>query len=170
MQNAELTYSHREKSYILTNDEFLKNKELFAIIEVLLGSRSFSKHEILTLISKLKNFSTIENRASFDNLIRKEVYHYNEVKMDCHSLMDNLWKIVQAIEDKRIITISYFKMDRSEIKRKIKPLAIMFSEYYFYLIAYQEDDETSEPRYFRIDRIFAISEIGNILLCTGIQF
>ncbi|HAJ97128.1 MAG TPA: WYL domain-containing protein [Ruminococcus sp.] len=161
MQNAELTYSHRDKSYILTNDEFLKNKELFAIIEVLLGSRCFSKHEILNLISKLKNFSTIENRTSFDNLIRKEVYHYNEVKMDCHSLIDNLWRIVQAIEDKHIITISYFKMDRSEIKRKIKPLAIMFSEYYFYLIAYQEDDETFSPRYFRIDRIFSITENRN---------
>ena len=55
MQNAELAYSQREKAYIMTSDEFLKNKELFAVVKVLLGSRCFSKDEILTLISKLKN-------------------------------------------------------------------------------------------------------------------
>ena len=54
LQNAELRYSHRDKAYLLTSDEFLKNQELFAVIKVLLGSRCFSKEEILTLIAKMK--------------------------------------------------------------------------------------------------------------------
>ena len=40
MQNAELTYSHKEKAYYLSNDEFLKNKELFALVKILIGSRA----------------------------------------------------------------------------------------------------------------------------------
>jgi len=158
MQNAELTYSYKEKAYILNSDEFLKNKELFALVKVVLGCRCFSKEEILTLIAKLKKFTTIHDKKQFENLIRKEIYHYHEVKSDCPSVINNVWKIVQAIEEKRTITIAYYKMNRDEVKHKIKPASIMFSEYYFYLIAYDADDTGYKPIYFRIDRISSITE------------
>ena len=158
MQNAELTYSRKNKSYTLTNDEFLKNKELFALVKIFLGSRALSKDEILTLISKLKRFTTVSDRETLENLIRKEVYHYHEIKSDCQGVVDNLWKLIQAIEDKRTLTITYYKMNRDEVKRKIKPAAVMFSEYYFYLIAYMTDDDEYKPKYFRIDRITSIME------------
>lgn len=158
MQNAELTYSHKEKAYILSSDEFLKNNELFAIVKIILGSRALSKEEILVLIAKLKKFTTIQDKGTLENLIRKEIYHYHEVKSDCKSVISNLWKIIRAIEDKRIITITYYKMNRDEVKHKIKPASIMFSEYYFYLIAYDSDDLSYKPIYFRIDRISAITE------------
>lgn len=158
MQNAELIYSHRDKAYILNSDEFLKNKELFALVKIILGSRALSKEDVLVLIAKLKKFTTIQDKGTLGNLIRKEIYHYHEVKSDCKSVIDNLWKIIQAIEEKRTITITYYKMNRDEVKHKIKPVSIMFSEYYFYLIAYDADDTRYKPIYFRIDRISAITE------------
>ena len=158
MQNAELTYSYKNKAYLLNSDEFLKNKELFALVKVILGSRCFSKEEVLTLIAKLKRFTTIHDKQQLENLIRKEVYHYHEVKSDCKSVIENLWKLIQAIEEKRTITITYYKMNREEVKRKIKPTAILFSEYYFYLIAYMADDAEYKAKYFRVDRISAIME------------
>ena len=158
MQNAELTYSHKERAYILNSDEFLKNKELFALVKIILGSRALNKEEILTLITKLKKFTTIQDRKTLENLIRKEIYHYHEVKSDCKSVIDNVWKIVQAIEDKHTISITYYKMNRDEVKHKIKPVSVLFSEYYFYLIAYKADDMSYKPIYFRIDRIFSITE------------
>ncbi len=158
MQNAELTYSHKDKAYRLSNDEFLKNKELFTLVKILLGSRALSKDEVLTLIYKLKKFTTVSDREKLDNLIRKEIYHYHVVKSDCPSVIENIWKLIQAIENKQLLTITYFKMNRDEVKRKIKPASIMFSEYYFYLIAYMADDEEYKPKYFRIDRISAITE------------
>lgn len=158
MQNATLEYSYKEKSYILHNDEFLKNSELFAMVKILIGSRALSKDELLTLIAKLKKFTTIIDREKLENLIRKELYHYHEVKSDCQSVIDNLWKIVSAIENKKVITITYYKMNRHEVKRKIKPVAVMFSEYYFYLIAYRNDESGYKPVYYRIDRITSITE------------
>lgn len=158
MQNAELTYSHKERAYILNSDEFLKNKELFALVKIILGSRALNKEEILTLITKLKKFTTIQDRKTLENLIRKEIYHYHEVKSDCKSVIDNVWKIVQAIEEKRTISITYYKMNRDEVKHKIKPVSVLFSEYYFYLIAYKADDTSYKPIYFRIDRISSITE------------
>ncbi|MGN0585294.1 MAG: WYL domain-containing protein, partial [Ruminococcus sp.] len=41
---------------------------------------------------------------------------------------------------------------------RIKPVSILFSEYYFYLIAYDADDTAYKPIYFRIDRISSITE------------
>ncbi|MDD6345506.1 MAG: WYL domain-containing protein [Oscillospiraceae bacterium] len=158
MQNSEFVYSQKDRSYILNSDEFLKNKELFALVKVILGCRCFSKEEILTLISKLKKFTTVQEKESLENLIRKEVYHYHEVKSDCKSIIDNVWKIIQSIEKKHTITITYYKMNRTEVKHKIKPVSVMFSEYYFYLIAYKADDKEYKPVYFRIDRISAITE------------
>ena len=158
MQNAELVYSHKERAYILNSDEFLKNKELFTLVKIILGSRALNKEEILTLITKLKKFTTIQDRKTLENLIRKEIYHYHEVKSDCKSVIDNVWKIVQAIEDKHTISITYYKMNRDEVKHKIKPVSILFSEYYFYLIAYKADDMSCKPIYFRIDRISSITE------------
>ena len=95
-------------------------KELFALVKILLGSRVLSKDEVLTLIYKLKKFTTVNNREKLDNLIRKEIYHYPEVKSDCKSV----------IENKQLLSITYYKMNRDEVKHKIKPVSIMFSEYY----------------------------------------
>lgn len=158
MQNAELNYSYKDKAYTLNSDEFLKNQELFALVKVLLGCRCFSKEEILSLIAKLKRFTTTQNKQVLERVIRKEIYHYHEVKSDCRSVIEQLWKLISCMEEKQLITITYYKMNREEVKRKIKPTSIMFSEYYFYLIAYLADDDTYEPRYFRVDRITAITE------------
>ena len=38
MQQAELVYSYKDKAYHLNCEEFLKNKELFALVKVMLGS------------------------------------------------------------------------------------------------------------------------------------
>ena len=100
--------------------------------------------------------TTPKDREQFENLIRKELYHYHEIKSDCNMVIDYLWKLIQAIEDKQILTITYYKMNREQVKRKIRPASILFSEYYFYLIAYDADDETCRAKYFRVDRIVSI--------------
>ncbi len=158
MQNAELLYSHKDKTYYMTSDALMQNKELFAVVKVLIGSRCFSKDEILTLVAKLKKCTTVEDKGRFENIIRKELYHYHEVKSDCKSVIDHLWKLIQAIEEKRTLTITYYKMNRREVKHKIKPVSVLFSEYYFYLIAYKANDPTYKPVYFRVDRISAMTE------------
>lgn len=136
-------------------DNLLTNKELFAITKVLIGSRAFKKNEeLLKLIEKLKKNTTLADRQKLEKLIRKELFHYNEINFDCQSIIDNIWKITDCIENRNIITITYLKMNREKVKRKIKPVSIIFSEFYFYLIAYKcETDTPNTPIYFRIDRI-----------------
>lgn len=152
--NAELEYSSSDHCYTLKMEHFLSNKELLSITKVLIGSRAFNNQDLLEIIKKLKKNTTISDREKLENLIRKELYHYNEIGYDCQSVIDNIWKLTDCIEKKSLITITYNRMDRKQVKRRIKPVSIMFSEYYFYLIAYICDSKNSTvPIYFRIDRI-----------------
>ena len=155
--NTELQYSHQDKCYRLYMDEFLSNKELFALVEVMIGARAFSKEELLELTSKLKRFTTPEDRAKLNELVRKELYHYPEVKHDCDSVQEYLWQLVNCISEKQEISIDYYRMDRKWVTHRLRPASVMFTDYYFYLIAYMAEGLTDKPYYFRIDRIRQIT-------------
>ena len=99
VRNTELQYSYQDKCYRLYMDEFLSSKELFALIEVMIGARAFSHDELLGLVSKLKKFTTPNDSQKLNELIRKELYHYPEVKHDCESVEDNLWQLMNCITD-----------------------------------------------------------------------
>ena len=156
--NTELEYSHQDKCYRLRMDEFLTNKELFALVEVMIGARAFSKMELLALTDKLKRFTTAEDRPILNELIRKELYHYPEVKHDCESVENRLWQIVNCIAEHKEITIEYYRMDRKWKTHRIRPASVMFTDFYFYLIAFMADGNVEKPYYFRLDRIKSVTE------------
>lgn len=156
--NTELQYSHGNKCYRLYMDEFLNNKELFSLVEVMIGARAFSKMELLALTEKLKKFTTPDDRPKMNELIRKELYHYTEVKHDCESVQDNLWKLVNCITERKEISIDYYRADRSFVTHRVRPVSLMFADHYFYLIAFETDDKEQIPHYFRVDRIKYITE------------
>lgn len=156
--NTELEYSHQDKCYRLYMDEFLTNKELFSLVEVMIGARAFSRMELLTLTDKLKRFTTAEDRPKLNELIRKELYHYPEVKHDCESVEDRLWQIVNCITEHKEITIEYYRMDRQWKTHRVRPASVMFTDYYFYLIAFMAEGKMDKPYYFRLDRIKDITE------------
>ena len=155
--NTELQYSHQDKCYRLYMEEFLSSKELFSLVEVMIGARAFSKEELLLLTSKLKNFSTPEDRQKLNELVRKELYHYPEVKHDCESVQESLWQLVNCITEKQEISIDYYRMDRKWVTHRLRPASVMFNDYYFYLIAFLTEGKTEKPYYFRIDRIRQIT-------------
>ena len=156
--NTELKYAANSKSYHLEFDGFLLSKELVSVIEMMIGCRAFSKMEVLDIIAKLKNFTSFNDRDMLEKLISKEMYHYNEVKHDCRSVIDNIWQLTRCIKEKIEITVSYYKISRELVERRIMPIAITFSDYYFYLIAYRCDEDDWKPLFYRVDRIINIVE------------
>lgn len=156
--HAELLYSRSEKSYTLRFDDFLRDSELLAVIKILIGSRALSKQELLTIIGKLKQFTSAKDRQLLESLIAKEKYHYCEVKSDCDGVIDRLWQLAENIRSRTEITVTYYKMSREKVSHRLRPVSLMFSEYYFYLIACKVEDESNTPIYFRVDRIADIVE------------
>jgi predicted DNA-binding transcriptional regulator YafY len=155
--NAELEYCYVHKAYRLISDEFLADKELFVVAKALLGTRAFSKSDTMRIIAKFKKFTTTDDRKKLNEIVTKELIHFSEVKHYCEDVTENLWKLVNIIHDKREITISYYKIDKTYSEKRIQPVSLIFMEFYFYLIAFYPD-KYDEPRYFRVDRITDIVE------------
>lgn len=79
---VELVYDYTDKAYRLEFDHFLLSKELFSVVKMLIGCRGFSKDELLELVEKLRQFTTVEDRMLLNQLIQNELYHYQEVRHD----------------------------------------------------------------------------------------
>ena len=156
--NTELKYAANSKSYYLELDNFLLSKELMAIIKMMIGCRAFSKMEILDIVAKLKNFTSFNDRSMLEKIIMKEMYHYNQVNHDCKSVIDNLWQLTRCIYQKIEISVTYYKLSRDMVERRLMPVAITFSDFYFYLIAYRCDENDWKPLYYRVDRIVNVVE------------
>ena len=155
--HAELEYDYTAKAYRLVSDEFLTDKEMFAVAKVILGVRAFSEMDAAGLVNKFKKFTTVKDRKMLDIIVRKELYHYTEIKHDCDNVIDVLWKLVNILNNKREITIRYYRIDRTLMERRVQPVSLVFMEFYFYMIAYYPG-KYDEPRYFRVDRIKDITE------------
>lgn len=158
-------YDHQKKGYRLEQIYKMKfsNSEILALCKILLASRAFTKKEMKDLLDKLITCCVPENnRKQIAELIKNESYHYVEPRHKTEFL-DTMWEIGQAIRNSRYIEIYYLRTkDKKIVKRKLKPLAIMFSEYYFYLTAFIDDENVRQdfdiindsfPTIYRLDRI-----------------
>ncbi len=161
----EVIYDREKRGYRLNQIYKIKltNDEILAICKILLDSRAFTKDEMQDMIKRLIGCCVPENnRKLVNDLISNESFHYVEPKHG-KSFISNMWDIGQAIQQHQYIEIQYQGIQGSTVKtRKLKPLAIMFSEYYFYLTAFINDDKVREnfnvlndafPTIYRIDRI-----------------
>lgn len=75
-------------------------------------------------------------------------------------LLDALWDISLFIKNREIIRFRYKRQDGTEKEHTAKPVALLFSEFYFYLVAYKEE-ETEFPTIFRVDRIETMEKTGD---------
>lgn len=160
-----VTYDYVEKGYRLEQIYKVKlnNSEILAICKILLDSRAFTKAEMSDILGRLVSCCVPKSsQKAVQELIRNEEFHYVELKHRTRFL-EKLWEIGQAAINCRYIEMEYQRTkDKALVKRKVKPLAIMFSEYYFYLTAFIEDGKVREhfevvndsfPTIYRIDRI-----------------
>jgi len=158
-------YDRINKGYKLEQLDKVKlsNSEILAICKILLDSRAFTKYEMSSMVRRLIDFCVPKtNQKLVRDLIANEEYYYIEPKHKT-DFLEKMWDIGQAIRENQYLEIKYHKRkDNATVVRKIQPLALMFSEYYFYLTAFIDDEEIkanfevindSFPTIYRIDRI-----------------
>lgn len=162
--NKKLVYDRSVNRYQLIEDDspLLSNSEIFAICKILLESRSLCKDDMENMINKLVELSIPKkNKAAVKTLVANELLHYIEPQHKKH-FIDNMWKLGTAVRECSIVKIKYQRQDGKCVERTVKPVGIMFSEYYFYLTAFIDDIDKSTvfsnpddifPTIYRIDRI-----------------
>lgn len=154
-----------KKKYQLTyakDSVNLTKSEILAISKILLASRAFLKDEISLIIDKIvKQCGPGQDLDLIQELLKNEKFHYIELQHK-KSFITHIWKLGQAIKDRKKVEIAYKKMDGNMVRRVIDPVGLMFSEYYFYLLAHIENIDKEKyfcnkddlyPTIYRLDRI-----------------
>lgn len=159
-----IKYSRTKGGYYLVRQEreWFTNEEILALCKILLESRAFCKIEMSAVIGKILMQSAPNDRKRIDDIIRNEFQSYIPVKHG-KPLLDSLWRISDVIRSRKIIKFRYERQDKKVRQKEGKPVAIMFSEFYFYMIAFMTDDPKNIPNVpivFRVDRISEIEETG----------
>ena len=161
--NQTVIYDKRLGGYRLdTQVGKLSNGEILAVCKILLESRSLPKKDMDRLLEKLVQCCVPDtNKKTVDKLIANEKLHYIEPHHGV-SLFERLWDIGTAVQEQRVLEITYEKMNHEVVTRIVEPTAIMFSEYYFYLTAFirnidkKKEFENADdlfPTIYRIDRV-----------------
>ncbi|ADZ81956.1 helix-turn-helix transcriptional regulator [Cellulosilyticum lentocellum] len=133
-------------------EENLNSGEILVLAKILLESRALEKEELDHIIQKLVRYSKRQGQESIEQYILSEKYHYTELQNNSKRI-EPLVNLAQAISGRRKVKLEYIKQNEEIVERLVKPISIMFSEYYFYLIAYLKDE--TKPIMYRIDRILA---------------
>ena len=160
-----IVYDAKARGYRLTDktESLFTNSETLAVCKILMESRSMVKDEMLPILDKLiANCVPERDKKTVEDLVRNEKFHYIEPHHQ-HTILPGLWEIGQAIQHQQVMEITYERMKEPKlVTRRIQPVGLMFSEYYFYLTAYIqnvdkdtsfENKEDPFPTIYRIDRI-----------------
>lgn len=161
----EVVYGRTLRGYHFEHKEGmqLSNAEVLAVAKILLDSRAFTKKEMMSILDRLVSCCVpSDNLKLVNDLIANEKHHYIEPRHG-KIFIDKMWEIGKAIREKQCIEIVYQRLKGSaEVTRIVHPLAIMFSEFYFYMAAHIEGIDKEQaftnindmyPTIYRIDRI-----------------
>jgi len=146
-----LTYSRRLNGYQLQGTQTTITKQsILLLIKVLLASRSLPTVEMNRTITSLLSLSIPDDQREIQPIIKNELFHYHPLQHQ-QPLLDRLWQFSQFITQKQPVTIIYQKQHREIVTRTILPEAVIFSEYYFYVVAYNAKYRSN--LFYRLDRI-----------------
>lgn len=167
----EIVFDKLSGGYILQTKKKtqLEDKEILAVAKILLESRAFTKQELFPIIHKLTNLCSNEaDMHLLEDMLRNESFHYMELRHG-KLLLDLIWELEQAIKEQQYLMIEYQKLkNREVVSRKVKPVGLIFSEFYFYLVAYIDGIDKKKafqnpgdtfPTIYRVDRLKSVKNL-----------
>ncbi|MGI6648996.1 MAG: helix-turn-helix transcriptional regulator [Bacillota bacterium] len=149
-----LQYDYQSRSYRLTKDQdcFFTKEEALVLAKILLDSRPFISDELKQILNKLLINIDPSQRSYLKNAILNESYHYIAPQHG-KELLTLLWQLNLCIQEHIMINLTYSRMDGKINDWLVEPQGLIFSEFYFYLIARLHNSNHHNPAIFRVDRI-----------------
>lgn len=168
----QVVYDRWRKGFVLAGaaSPLMTNGEILAVSKILLESRAFPKEELWPILDKLISGCVPQrNMKLVSDLLANEKFHYVELTKPAR-VQDKLWEAGSAVQQRRMLKIAYLRQDAESpadaVDRLVEPVAILFSEYYFYLNAYIVEEREGKyvrkydyPAIFRLDRIAAYEQL-----------
>lgn len=152
--NLSIVYKRSKKAYFLVEDEKLglHKKDILAMCKILLESRAFCNEEMNHIINSILQNVSYEDKKFIKELIGNELFKFMPLKHE-EKLLDKIWDLSEVIHHKEILELQYKKTNGEIVKRTVRPVSIIFSEYYFYLIVYFNNSKMDMPIVYRVDKI-----------------
>lgn len=153
LDRRDSTYQIKEKG-----NRFITGGELFGICKILLSSKAYHKKELQSLLDRLlMNSVSAQEKEEIYKYINNELFEYVEPSHKAPD-MDALWCLTKAVHTHNVVTFDYQKIGAEKSSpHVVRPLGILFSEYYFYLAARPDRDvkqgSTSPVKIYRLDRM-----------------
>ncbi len=158
--HRELVLDRRTSTYQIREmgNRFITGGELFGVCKILLASKAFHKEQLKSLLTKLlQNSVSAQEKEEIYGYIKNEMFEYADPSHK-NPDMDVLWDITNAVHTHNVLTFDYQKIGAEmSSPHVVRPLGILFSEYYFYLAARPDRDVrsggTSPVKIYRLDRM-----------------
>jgi len=133
--------------------------ELKMLVDAVQSSKFITAKKSRDIISRLEGFTSIHRRAE----LSRQVYVEDRVKTANPASMYTVDSVHNAINSDRRLKFRYFEYDSEKKKRlrrdgqfySVSPLALIWSEENYYLVAYEEEAE--KVKHFRIDKMLDVS-------------
>lgn len=147
----ELEYRRSTKAYQLVGKTQTFGKaHVLALIKILLASRAFNKDETEQLIALLLARLEPGEQRELNWIIKNEQSNYLPLT-SATELLKPLWDFSLYIVRSQAVDITYTKQRGEKVTRTIVPKAIIFSDYYFYVVSY--NPKYDNDLFYRLDRI-----------------
>ncbi|MDD3270084.1 MAG: WYL domain-containing protein [Syntrophomonadaceae bacterium] len=151
-----LVFDRKLMGYVLRHDEqkvWLTNAEILALIKVLLESRAFPKAEMNVLVDKLILLGSQDQHEYIKKVVENEKNLYLPLKHN-KELFQIIWELSDAIRRNSQVDIEYERVSDGKVKKStIMPVGLIFSEFYFYMVAYIKGSKHEYPAIYRLDRV-----------------
>jgi predicted DNA-binding transcriptional regulator YafY len=141
-EDVSVDYDREKQGYILNNENETKlnREQVLATAKILLESRAFCKDELNFLLDALLRQVEKKSQKEIRVVLEDEKFNYVPLQHG-KPLLRLLYQASDNVRNCRKVKIAYIKKTGEQVERTIRPVSVIFSEYYFYLIAFREDEE-----------------------------
>lgn len=149
--NNSVVYDRKLKGYRISKKvgyDF-SDKDIYVLSKILLESRAFTKVEMNRILDILKALSDDKNKL--EKMISNDKFNYTPPKHG-RNIIDFIWDVNYSIRAHREVKVKYRRQDNSVREYYIRPLGLVFNEYYFYVIGEIVGKVNNNSLVFRIDR------------------
>ena len=160
-EDSELIFDRNDRSYSLSHGERenFSGMDIMMLLKVLIGSRALRQDELMGLVNAMRSLLPYRDRRELHHAIEDELRNYIE-PLHHKSIIKMQWDLNHCIVERQKIRILYTKLDGNKVERDLLPVSIVFSEFYFYLVAFIDEEAYEYPAFFRLDRIESFQVLG----------
>lgn len=138
----------------------MSRESVLALCKVTLASRGLDQDEMNATLSGLLSLLEETDQKIVTDIIANEWKYYRPLT-NSNKLLDRLWQIGEAIQRQNTLHFVYRHASGKTSEENLLPHAIMFWEFYFYVVGFtdgEENENYGRPYFYRVDRFEELTE------------